>query len=134
MKVRPLSPHLTIYKPLITSVSSILGRIAGVYLYFFTIVLLYIVAINIQNSKDVGSILTAVLSFTNASTFAYVLAILFTTGSLFAFFLYMFAILRHLIWDFGYLLDLKPSKILGYLMFILSFILSVVCSIYMFFV
>jgi succinate dehydrogenase / fumarate reductase cytochrome b subunit len=33
MKQRPLSPHLTIYKPQITSVLSILHRISGVVLF-----------------------------------------------------------------------------------------------------
>ncbi len=37
VKARPLSPHLSIYKPIPTMVMSILHRITGVALYFGTI-------------------------------------------------------------------------------------------------
>lgn len=36
-KARPLSPHLSIYKPQVTSVLSILHRITGVYMFFFIV-------------------------------------------------------------------------------------------------
>ena len=38
IKKRPLSPHLTIYKPQITTVLSILHRMTGVGLYFGLII------------------------------------------------------------------------------------------------
>jgi succinate dehydrogenase / fumarate reductase cytochrome b subunit len=36
-RTRPLSPHLSIYKPQVTSILSILHRITGVYMFFFIV-------------------------------------------------------------------------------------------------
>jgi len=35
---RPLSPHLEIYRPQITSILSILHRVTGVYMFFFIVI------------------------------------------------------------------------------------------------
>ena len=40
---RPLSPHLQIYKPILTMVMSILHRITGAALYFGTVLLAWCV-------------------------------------------------------------------------------------------
>ncbi len=37
-KTRPLSPHLQIYRPQVTSILSILHRITGVYMFFFIVI------------------------------------------------------------------------------------------------
>ena len=134
MKERPTSPHLSVYKPMITSMSSILGRFAGIYLYLITSLLILLVAFNIQGKKNIGLILEGVLNFYRVGGVNAFLVIVFAFGSLFAFFLYLLAIVRHLIWDFGYLLDLKPSKIMGYGMFILSFLFALFTTIFMFFI
>lgn len=36
-KIRPLSPHLSIYRPQVTSLLSILHRVTGVYMFFFIV-------------------------------------------------------------------------------------------------
>lgn len=134
LKQRPTSPHLSLYSPMITSTSSILGRFAGIYLYFLSILLVGLFTYSIQVNKDVSVVLTMVQNFANSSQFGVIALILFTFSSLFAFFLYLFAIIRHLIWDFGYLLALPVSKIMGYLMFVFSFLIALGLTIYMFFV
>ena len=134
LKQRPTSPHLSLYSPMITSTSSILGRFAGIYLYFLSILLVGIFAYSIQVNKDVSVVLTMVQNFANSNQVGAIALILFTFGSLFAFFLYLFAIVRHLIWDFGYLLELPVSKIMGYLMFVFSFLVALGLTIYMFFI
>ena len=134
MKNRPLSPHLTIYKPLITSVSSIAGRMAGFYLYFVVMTILFAIAFNIQSNKDVGSILISILNFMDVGLFQRFIVVAITFASLFSFFLYIFAIIRHLLWDFGFCLDLGISKILGYSMFIFASALSILVSIYIFYI
>ena len=134
MKKRPLSPHLTIYSPMITSFSSILGRFAGVYIYLLTVIIGVWIAFTIQNGKDIGSALTLITHFSLASKLNMFLLMAFTFGSLFAFFLYLLALIRHLVWDFGYLLDLKTSKIMGYGMFISAFLIAIGLEFYIFFV
>lgn len=133
MKKKPISPHLTIYKPMITSASSILGRFAGIYVYLLTVVIGIFMAFTIQDGKDVGSALAIVMNFSYANKLNLAVVMAFSFFSVFAFFLYILALKRHIIWDFGYLLDLKPSKIMGYGMFILAFIASSAVNFYMFF-
>lgn len=134
MKKRPVSPHLTLYSPLITSVSSILGRMAGIYVYIITIFIGFFMAFNIQNRKDVGNILDSITLVMQANIAFYVGFVIFAFISVFAFFLYIFALMRHLIWDFTYCLELKIATALGYGMFILSFIIASVLITYMFFI
>lgn len=133
MRKRPTSPHLLIYSPLITSASSIIGRAAGVYVYLLTLFLGFVMAFNIQGRKDIGNIISFLSSTSQQHPIYYALLILFTFVSIFFLFFYIFAILRHIIWDFGYLLELPVSKIMGYLMFIFSLIIASVLTIYMFF-
>lgn len=130
---RPTSPHLTIYKPMITSSSSIFGRFAGIYVYLITVFIALLMAIKIQNNKDVGSILASIFMILEQGGFKVVLLLLFSLGSIFAFFLYILALVRHLIWDFGYFLDLKSSKFMGYAMFLIAFAISLSLNYYMFF-
>lgn len=130
---RPTSPHLTIYKPMITSTSSILGRFAGIYVYLITVLIAIFIAIEIQNNKDVGNVLSKFLLFKEQGTLHSYLLMAFSFVSIFAFFLYILALIRHLIWDFGYCLNLKIAKILGYGMFVLAFLISLFLNFYMFF-
>lgn len=134
MRKRPISPHLTIYKPMITSVSSIVGRFAGIYTYLIVCAIGIGMAFFIQSGKDVGSMLATVNHFTGLSTLNYYIIMLFSVASIFAFFLYIFALIRHIIWDFGYLLDLKIAKMLGYCMFIFAFLISIGLNYYIFFI
>jgi succinate dehydrogenase / fumarate reductase cytochrome b subunit len=129
---RPISPHLTIYKPMITSLSSILGRFAGVYTYLISVLVLISVAFAIQNHKYAGSLFVSMLDFTYSGALQLTFMAIFTFGSLFAFFLYIFACIRHLIWDFGYLLELCISKAMGYAMFGLSFMISLALTVFIF--
>jgi succinate dehydrogenase / fumarate reductase cytochrome b subunit len=132
MKKRPISPHLTVYKPMITSMSSILGRMAGAYTYLLGVVIFIFVAFSIQNQKYAGSTVISLLDFaSNGVLHSSILAIL-TFISLFAFFLYILAVIRHIIWDFGFLLNLCVSKIMGYAMLLSSFVISLFLTIYMF--
>ena len=100
-KNRPLSPHLTIYRPQFTSVMSILHRITGVGLIF--------------------SLLIAVIWFCSLSLgpkyFALVRSLIGTTVvkgilglSLWALWYHFFTGIRHLFWDFGYGFDLSTAK------------------------
>ncbi len=104
-KNKPLSPHLTIYKPQITSVMSISHRLSGVF-------------------QSVGTVIVFIFFI---SIFAgekyYDLSIFFFNsylGRLFIF-LYIFSLcyhmcngIRHLVWDLGYGFEIKNVYYSGY--------------------
>ena len=102
---RPLSPHLTIYRPQITSVTSILNRITG-------------------NALLLGALLMVawlLAAATSESWFARIdwlltswLGDLVMTLSLWALWYHALGGLRHLIWDAGYGLDLPTAERLGW--------------------
>ena len=105
---RPLSPHLTIYRPQLTSVSSIMVRITG------------IIALGAA-ALVVAWLLAAA---TSESAFACVDGLLRTwvgdialLGSAWSIFYHMLGRLRHVLWDFGYCLTVPVSEKLAIGMF-----------------
>ena len=114
---RPLSPHLQIYKPQITSVLSILHRGTGIVLSIGSIILvLWIVALTLGESTY--------LIYLNIINNWFGKLIIF--GFTFALFYHLSNGIRHLFWDAGYGFDLKISKITGYATLILSFLLAII--------
>lgn len=132
MKQRPISPHLSVYKPMITSMSSIIGRFCGIYLYLITFIIFSLAAYCVKNFNSVSLLLDAILSFGQSHIVNKIILIMFTLFTLFAFIFYLLAILRHLVWDFGYGLELKTSKIMGYTMFLFAGIASALLTCYIF--
>lgn len=113
---RPLSPHLQIYRPQLTSITSILTRITG-------------------NALLLGALLI-VWWFLAASTSAEYFAIadgvltswfgtLVMLGSLWALWYHFLAGLRHLYWDTGRGFDLPTAEKLGWGVVIGSVVLTV---------
>ena len=103
---RPLSPHLTIYRPQLTSVTSILTRITG-------------------NALLVSALLIVWWFFAAATSEAYFDVVnglltswfgdLVLTLSLWALWYHTLAGVRHLVWDSGYGLELETAEKLGWL-------------------
>jgi succinate dehydrogenase / fumarate reductase cytochrome b subunit len=92
MRQRPLSPHLQVYRPQITSVLSILHRITGAGLFISLCFLIAWIA-----SLAMGE--SAYLAFTGfMGTWFGQVIILF---SLFGFYYHLANGIRHLIWDMG---------------------------------
>ena len=112
----PLSPHLQIYKWQISSLLSITHRIVGV-INFFAIVLICLWAIMLVFGENSYSILNTILD----SGFGKFL----TISLCWTFSFHILNELRHLIWDAGYGFDLKISKITGIIVFIGSFVLTI---------
>ena len=103
---RPLSPHLQIYKPQLTSVLSITHRLTGFALSILILVspgILYFLTL----SPDSHSI---VMSFFQNS-FVKVIVFLAVFGMSY----HLFNGIRHLAWDAGYGLDLDASYKSGYI-------------------
>ena len=94
-KIRPVSPHLTIYKPQVTSVLSIYHRISGVCLvalFLFVPFILTWIDLNIILFKP--SILSILNLFTPLFYGIYTVILIFLGY-------HFFNGIRHLGWDFG---------------------------------
>jgi len=113
---RPLSPHLQIYRPQLTSISSILTRITG-------------------NGLIVGVMLAVwwlLAAATSDEHFAVADAVatswfgdLVFTGALWAVWYHTLAGLRHLVFDAGYGLDIPTAEKLGWACIFGSAVLTV---------
>ena len=102
---RPLSPHLSIYKPQITSITSILTRITGNALLISTVL-----AVWWFMAAASGPAAFAIADSVLTSWFGDIVLFL----SLWGIWYHMLAGLRHLIWDAGYGLDLPSATRLGW--------------------
>jgi succinate dehydrogenase / fumarate reductase, cytochrome b subunit len=102
---RPLSPHLSIYRPQLTSITSILTRITGnaLILAALLIVWWFLAA---ATSPEYFAIADGVIT----SWFGDLVMVL----SLWALWYHTLAGIRHLIWDNAKMLDLDSAYKLGY--------------------
>lgn len=112
---RPLSPHLSVYKPQLTSVLSILHRGTGVALAVGTLLVTWWLA----------SIAGGAESFASANDF---LGSWFGTLLLFgwswALFYHLCNGIRHLMWDAGFGFDLPTTYLTGKVVVVASLILT----------
>ena len=112
---RPLSPHLQIYKPQITSILSILHRGTGIVLSIGSIILvLWIVTLTLGESTY--------LMFSNIINNWFGKFIIF--GFTFALFYHLSNGIRHLFWDAGYGYELNHAYISGISVIISSLLLT----------
>ena len=119
---RPLSPHLTIYRPQMTSISSIFMRITGNALLAATLLL----------------IAWLLAASTSAAAFAWVQCVITSWLGDLVFLLSLWALwyhtlggLRHLIWDTGRGLELKTAERMGWMMIIGSLLLTALTVIWL---
>jgi len=113
---RPLSPHLSIYKPLINMVMSILHRLTGAALYFGTLLLAaWLIATAMGEVQ---------FSYVNA-LFAHPLGQLVLFGYTWALAHHMLGGIRHLIWDTGRGLQIWQVNTLSWLTILCSISLTV---------
>lgn len=103
---RPLSPHLSIYRPLINMMMSIIHRMTGAALYFGTLLLAAWLLAIAQGPKD--------FDYVNG-LFASPLGKLVLFGYTWALMHHMLGGLRHFIWDTGRGFDLRTVNILSWL-------------------
>jgi succinate dehydrogenase / fumarate reductase, cytochrome b subunit len=102
---RPLSPHLTVYRPMMTMMMSIAHRITGAALYVGTLLLVwYLFA-----AAEGGS------AFAFASWFlGSIIGQIILLGFTFALLHHFFGGIRHLIWDAGYGFDKQGREYLAF--------------------
>ena len=116
----PLSPHRQIYKPQVTSLLSISHRISG-FLLNFSLVILVCGLLSLALGEF---FFNHFILWVNTLPFK---VIIFLT--ILGFSYHLFNGIRHIIWDFGFLLDKKTSAIFGYVIIIFSIISSITISV-----
>jgi succinate dehydrogenase / fumarate reductase cytochrome b subunit len=121
LKKRPLSPHLTIYKPQVTSILSIMHRITGASMFFGVILLSWLViAILMQTTglsffeTDFGRILDNLL-------FRIMLM-----GLIYCLYYHSLNGVRHLFWDLGIGINNKAVSVSGVVVVTVAIILTAV--------
>jgi succinate dehydrogenase / fumarate reductase cytochrome b subunit len=93
LKPRPLSPHLQIYKPMLTMMMSIVHRITGGALYFGTLLVAWWLIAAASGPS----------AYTTFETFiGSIVGRLILFGYTWALLHHMLGGIRHLIWDLGY--------------------------------
>lgn len=115
-KNRPLSPHLQIYKPQLTSILSILHRFTGVALTLgalFLVCWLYHLAEGEARYMEIHTLMISTLGR------------VFLIGWSFALFFHLFNGIRHLLWDIGLGYEIKEVYATGYIVVFLSVFLTV---------
>lgn len=117
---RPLSPHLTIYRPQMTSISSIMVRITGIA-SFFLAVLVVAWLLAMASSEEAFAAVDGLLTSW--------IGTLVMLGAAWALYYHMLGRLRHVIWDFGYCLEVEISEKLGAGMFIGATVLTILTAI-----
>ncbi|MDE2134089.1 MAG: succinate dehydrogenase, cytochrome b556 subunit [Alphaproteobacteria bacterium] len=114
-KVRPLSPHLTIYRWPVTMATSITHRMTGVALAGgMLLVAWWLIAVSYgpETFNFFNSMLATPIGQVVLFGFAWALAYHLVNG------------IRHLAWDFGYGFALPTANKTGVLVFVLSLLLA----------
>ena len=106
---RPLSPHLTIYKPQITSVLSITHRLTGVALLIGAVLLAWWIVFNVYGCGSCINPLGKIFLFLWSLALYY----------------HLLNGIRHLFWDMGKGFEIKTVNFTGVLVLILTIILTV---------
>ena len=113
---RPLSPHLQIYRPQLTSVLSISHRAAGVALAVGTLLLVYWLAATASGPAAYADAQAFIRSW---------FGMLIVFGWSVALFYHLANGIRHLFWDAGYGFELKAAYASGYAVLIATAALTV---------
>ena len=119
---RPLSPHLTIYRPQMTSISSIFVRITGNALLAATLLLIAWLLAASTSAAAFGWVQCVITSWFGDLVFLL---------SLWALWYHTLGGLRHLIWDTGRGLELKTAERMGWMMIIGSLLLTALTVIWL---
>ena len=112
---RPLSPHLQIYKPQLTSILSILHRATGVTLSMGSVILVSWIII-LTLGEETYVIYTKIINH----WFSHLVLMGFTFGV----FYHLSNGIRHLFWDAGYGYGLREAYISGSLVIFSSLLLT----------
>lgn len=113
---RPLSPHLTIYRPQWTSISSILTRITGNALIVAALMVVWwfvALAIGPKAFECANGFITSWFGD------------LVMLASVWALWYHLLAGVRHFVWDAGYMLDVDKSEMFAKMMVVGATLLTI---------
>ena len=113
---RPLSPHLEIYRPQWTSISSILVRITGNALIFAALLIVWWFV-----AAATGPEAFAVANGFITSWFGDLIMFFSVMGLWY----HTLGGLRHLVWDSGRMLDVDKSELAAQMMMVLTVLLTI---------
>ena len=114
---RPLSPHLTIYRPQLTSITSILTRITGNALLLGGLLIVWWL-LAAATSPEAFAVADWVLT----SIFGKLMML----GSIWAIWYHTLAGVRHLIWDNAVGLELETAYKLGWFVVVGSVMMTII--------
>jgi succinate dehydrogenase cytochrome b subunit len=115
---RPLSPHLQVYRPQLTSVLSILHRATGIALSVGALYLaVWVICAAASSPRDYA----AFQNFNGS-----VLGRIVLGGWLFSAFYHLCNGIRHLFWDAGYGFELKDAYRSGWIVVVVSLVATAV--------
>ncbi len=117
-KQRPLSPHLQIYKPQITSVLSIFHRFTGMALAGGMVALVWWL-VCLETWKTMPECYEHFQAF-----FSGIIGRLFLVGVSFSFFYHLSNGIRHLVWDMGYGYDIATVEKTGWMVVFFTLIIT----------
>lgn len=112
---RPLSPHLTIYRPQFTSITSILTRLTGIALLLGAVLVVWWLLAAATGASYFELADGVITSFVGDLVMA---------GSLWALWYHFLAGLRHLYWDTGRGFALEEARVLAWIVIIGSVVLT----------
>ena len=116
---RPLSPHLTIYRPQLTSMTSILTRITGNAMLVAALLIVWWFLAAATSAEAFDAINGFITSwFGDLVMFLSLLGLWYHT----------LAGIRHLIWDTGHALDLQTGERWGWSILIGSVVLTIITA------
>ena len=114
-KNRPISPHLSIYKPQITSILSISHRMSGVFQSVGLLVIIFLLLCLLMGDNiHQYFMLFAHSLIGRAFLFFYVLSLSY----------HLLNGIRHIIWDFGYGFEIKNVHYSGIIIIFFTVILA----------
>ncbi|MEC8265328.1 MAG: succinate dehydrogenase, cytochrome b556 subunit [Pseudomonadota bacterium] len=115
----PTSPHLQIYKPQITSLLSITHRVTGFGLNF-AVILLSLWIISFSLGSDFYNYFVSIFESKFIKVILYFIVLGISYHALNG--------IRHILWDFGFLISNRAALISGLIIIISSIVLSVLIS------
>jgi succinate dehydrogenase / fumarate reductase cytochrome b subunit len=117
---RPLSPHLTIYRPQLTSASSIMVRITGIAALVLSIFVVWWLVAAATSPQS--------FAFIDGLMRSFIGDLVLFLGT-WAIYYHMLGRLRHFIWDLGYCIEVEIAQKMAIGMFSLATVLAVLTAV-----
>jgi succinate dehydrogenase cytochrome b556 subunit len=134
MKLRPISPHLTIYSAQLTSSLSIFHRVTGSFLLiiFILISVLFFICSSFTFTSISFEFYMSTIAFIKSLAQIPYIFNLFVSFIVFINIYHGLNGIRHICWDLGYFLNINDVYTTGYVVITCSLILSIltICCIF----